>query len=293
MITINLPTVITFVTISYHISLSNGYSIGKTNRLSFDPDNFQCKEFIPLCNHALDIIGCLPGNSSNGNSDVSNIRGSVVNSLNHSSADHSNRLAIGCSNYPTEQNNLHDYVGLCICFEAVTIDISNTITKQIITNRIKPELKWILEPYKTGPPFDYDTSFLNICELLLPRLGCREEFIVSTSNSYSDNVINKKNICSCGNMTQSASVIHDLIVGEINEFTLTNLPIFSNPVYLSLPLSIVIILLCGKIGAIIVNYMQLPSIVGFLSAGIIIQNFIDPIILHGNKHISTYNNLYC
>ena len=46
-------------------------------------------------------------------------------------------------------------------------------------------------------------------------------------------------------------------------------------------MSLALVLICGKLGAIIATYISLPPIVGFLLAGLAIQNVLNPMFIKG------------
>jgi len=142
-------------------------------------------------------------------------------------------------------------------------------------------MSWILEPWSSGPPYDLKVSYTASCNLLLERLGCaREDYDVRVSDSLvGTNTTNFH--CGCGTMTQASSMLNNIIMDKFNDLDLRNMPIFSNPVYLSVPMSMCIILICGKLGAILAVYLKLPPIIGFLLTGLGIQNILSPMFLKG------------
>ena len=82
-----------------------------------------CGNFDGLCNNFLDQIAC------------------------------TDRTVIGCA------PDLPRYVGTCRCNgKPVYQDKGSRISKELLDNRIKPEIGWMMEPWSTGPPYDFDVS---------------------------------------------------------------------------------------------------------------------------------------
>ena len=93
--------------------------------LSYDPKNFVCDRWEPLCTNFLDQIDCSPQHRSN----------------------------FGCS------PDLYNFNGTCICHgDPVYQDKGARIAKQMVDNRIKSEIGWMLEPWSAGPPFSVKAS---------------------------------------------------------------------------------------------------------------------------------------
>ena len=93
---------------------------------SFDADEFACVNFPKLCTRFLDGIGCTD----------------------------SNRVSVGCYN-----GTIASFVGACKCTgDPVYQDKGARIQKQIIDNRIKNEIGWMLEPWEKGPPYSVNAS---------------------------------------------------------------------------------------------------------------------------------------
>ena len=137
----------------------------------------------------------------------------------------------------------------------------------------------MLEPW-AGPPFDLALSYDNICQLLLPRLGCPKQYMKLDPVTFK---------CSCGNFTLSSDRTSTLITNQINQGYLMKTPIFADPLVLSLELSIGIMLLTGRIGAIAATACQLPSVIGYLLFGMAIQDIIHPSLLHGAGGTGPHN----
>lgn len=172
-------------------------------------------------------------------------------------------------------------MGRCVCLSPVYSDgASARVTNQLISNRITPDVSWLLEPWSTGPPYSLVDSYRGICDLLLDRLGCpdvNKKIVANTAKA----AVGSNFKCSCGKMTTADASVTNVIVDQVNKYNLQVLPIFSNPVYLSVPLSICMVLILGKLGAIVAQYLKIPAIVGYILVGLGIQNFLNPMILKG------------
>lgn len=175
-------------------------------------------------------------------------------------------------------HQVHSFIGLiscpsgiCRCERPYTFDGGVKIAQQMVDNRVGPEMRWMLEPWM-GPPFDLEKSYENICELALYRLGCPSQL---------QQVNGLKFICDCGNFKVASDRISTLITNQINQGYLMSLPIFADPLVLSLELSIAILLLTGRVGAVVASACQLPAVVGYLLFGMAIQDIIHPSLLHG------------
>eukprot|EP01041_Mallomonas_annulata_P001187 gene1187-2311_t len=227
--------------------------------LSYDAPNFMCKHFDEYCETILDDIDC--------------------------SHDPSQRIIVGCPDYPLTQNDISHWKGICTCLSPIYYDqAGQRITQQLIQTRISPDIFWQLEPFDTGPPYDLKRSYKHACGLLLKRMGCPEtnQTITAENTPIITNGILSTNFhCSCGDLIEADKHLNRLLMDKMNEYLLQTTPIFSNPVYLSVPMSIAMVLICGKIGAIIAVYLKLPPIVGFLLAGLSIQNILNPMFLRG------------
>jgi len=95
--------------------------------LSFDPKNFHCAYYPRNCNNLLDEIGCVQGSRSVG----------------------------GCR----DGHNLYNFSTTCKCNgDPVKLDLSGPTGDDLVDNRIKAEVGWMLEPWATGPPFSISAS---------------------------------------------------------------------------------------------------------------------------------------
>lgn len=228
--------------------------------LSFDSKTFACDQWDLFCETVLDDVNC--------------------------DMDHSARSIEGCLNYP-DSKDMADWVGSCSCSSPVAYNADTRVTQQLIANRIAPDMSWMMEPWASGPPYDVVQSYKNICSKVLHRLGCPAEN--QTSFAQEDllldgggNPIPGSNFkCTCGTMTTTTSFVNVLMMDKMNDYNQRSTPIFANPVYLSVPMSMCIVLICGKIGAIIAVYLKLPPIIGFLLVGLGIQNILSPMFLRG------------
>jgi hypothetical protein len=220
------------------------FSLAASNYgLDYDPGNFLCLNFDEFCTTVLDGLGCTTQSS------------------------------VGCPNYPTVSNDIANFMGTCSCSDiALTVSVGADVTKEIMKNRVEGDMYWLLEPWDAGPPYAFPDSFASVCDLLLERIGCGEDdkTVDTSSNAYS---------CACGTglVTESTDFVKAAITARLNNYNVETLfPVFSRPVYLSLPVSIAVILIAGKIFAIIAVYLSLPAIVGFICAGVMLQNYLDP-----------------
>ncbi len=219
--------------------------------LSFDPSRFVCHYFEPWCYHVLEGIGC----------------------------HHQNMTVVGCS------PDLPNFVGNCTCSSPVFFTTPSTrIQQELVVNRIAEDMSWMLEPWDTGPPYDLVVSYKSICKTVLERLDCpgANKTIIAENEPVIVGGVKSQNFkCSCGNFDAASSMIMNLAIDKVNEYELRSTPVFSNPVYLSVPVSLAMVLICGKLGAIIAMYIKLPAIIGYLFAGLGIQNIIHPMVLKG------------
>jgi hypothetical protein len=220
--------------------------------LSFDKPNFMCYNFDSLCENFLDQLGC------------------------------TTTVVEGCPGYPEVPNDVANYVGTCECTAPFFYSAGGAqITRELLGNRISPDMYWLLEPWNSGPPFDVVTSFNAVCGLLLDRIGCPADNQTIITDSTLVSTTNFQCNCGTGLTTLSTVVVTNAITDTINKHDLQTLPIWSNPVYLSVPISMCITLICGKLGAILAVYCALPSIIGFLLAGLGIQNILNPMFIKG------------
>jgi hypothetical protein len=228
---------------------------GNWNHLSFDSKNFFCDHYELFCEQILDEIGC--------------------------SHNETQRINEGCS----PGNNLGtDFVGTCTCLSPIYFDAAGVrVTQQLIQNRIAADVPWMLEPWNTGPPYDMIQSFTSICDTALSRLGCQDQYKVINATDYV--IVNGKKqsnfVCNCGSMTEPSKQVNRMIMDKFNLYHMQSTPVFDDPVYLSVPVSICVTLILGKLGAIVAVYFKLPPIIGFLLVGLGIQNILNPMFLKG------------
>jgi hypothetical protein len=71
------------------------------------------------------------------------------------------------------------------------------------------------------------------------------------------------------------------MIDKITEAKFMATPVFDDPVVLSVELSIAILLLGGKLGSILANLIHLPPIIGYLLAGIAIEDYLNVGLLKG------------
>ncbi len=208
--------------------------------LSFDPSNFLCRHYEEFCATVLDGLGCV------------------------------SQSMIGCPNYPAVSNDIANFVGTCSCSDTgLSVAMGSDVTYQIMRNRIEDDMYWLMEPWNSGPPFSYGESYSAVCTLLLDRIGCQADDQTIDSSNFS---------CACGTLsTESSEFVQTAVTKRLSTFNVeTEFPVFARPVYLSLPVSMAIILITGKVFAVIAVFLHIPAIVGFICAGIMLQNYIDP-----------------
>jgi len=225
------------------------------DHLSFDSSNFLCENFDEFCSTVLDEMGC--------------------------SDNSSDRVVEGC--YPG--NNLGtDFVGTCTCLSPIYFDQGGArVVQQLMSNRMAADVPWMIEPWNKGPPYDLIASYLPICQIMLNRLGCPAEYQTINATDYV--IVNGRKatnmICECGALTDSSKHVNRMIMDKFNDYNNRANPVFADPVYLSVPMSICMVLICGKLGAIIAVYLKLPPIVGFILVGLGIQNILNPMFIKG------------
>ncbi len=229
---------------------------GDWPHLSFDSKNFMCDKWDTFCDQVLDDIGCGHNKTTE-------------------------RISKGC--YPG--NNLGtDYFGQCTCLSPIYFDQGGArVVAQLMSNRIVADVGWMLEPWNSGPPYDLIRSYTSICNTLLDRLGCREQYKVINATDYA--IVNGQKttnlVCNCGALTDSSKHVSRVMMDKFNSYNTASTPVFADPIYLSVPLSMCILLICGKLGAILAVYFKLPPIIGFILAGLGIQNILSPMFLKG------------
>lgn len=213
--------------------------------LHYDSSNFVCDNYEPLCNNFLDGIGCAAAN----------------------------RTVSGCS--PT----LTQFKGKCVCTGVpIYMDMGSRIAKEIVDNRIKPEVGWMLEPWSTGPPYSVEASYPAICELMLARAGCREQDMTIAVGSKDGKT---PYTCACGSFTAGSVRVQELICDQLNNAQLSELVIFQDPYTFSVEFSIAVVLIAGKVGSLVASAMYLPPIIGFLLSGVLIQDIISTSLIKG------------
>lgn len=252
------------------VTIKECYGVETFTPQSFDDSNFMCNTFPEWCNNALDDLGC---------------EEEVVSTFALGSPG---RVVNACD----QNNTIWTFQGLCECnlqadgsipqynkLGGASNQIGTRITQQLLSNRIGVDMSWLLEPYVTGPPYDPQQSYHDVCKIILDRIDCPEAYRTITA---SDTASSGDFACNCGNFKgETSKHVMRLMLDKMNDYLLKSTPVFVDPVYLSVPMSICITLICGKIGAIIAVYLKLPPIIGFLLAGVGIQNFMSPMYLKG------------
>lgn len=186
----------------------------------------------------------------------------------------------GCANYP-EEKAVQNWIGKCTCLDPIPYYAGTRVTQQLLSNRILPDMTWLMEPWSSGPPYDIIVSYKGICRKMLHRIDCPEEYQTIYASDTETATQGDNFVCTCGNLTTPSSFVNSMMMDKMNDYNLRSTPIFTNPVYLSVPMSICIILIVGKLGAIIAVYLKLPPIIGFLLMGLGIQNILNPMFLKG------------
>jgi solute carrier family 9B (sodium/hydrogen exchanger), member 1/2 len=119
----------------------------------------------------------------------------------------------------------------------------------------------------------------------MQRLGCPKESI--TMNSYGRSVINAEGktippyTCNCGQYTVASGRTTESIIDKINEALIMSTPVFAAPVSLSVETSFAIVFIAGKLGAVAASLIYFPPVIGFLLAGLCIQDYVNPGLIHG------------
>ena len=222
--------------------------------LSFDSKHFMCDNWENFCSTVLDDVAC------------SNSAGM--------------RVMEGCLNYPKE-NAVQNWVGTCTCNGPTSYSAGTRVTQELLSNRVSPDMTWLMEPWASGPPYDVKKSYFDVCNTMLNRIDCPHENRTIVTNDAATLVAGDNFQCTCGTLNTPTAFVNVLMMDKMNDYNLRSTPIFSNPVYLSVPMSICILLITGKIGAIIAVYLKLPPIIGFLLIGLGIQNILNPMFLRG------------
>ena len=211
--------------------------------MPFDSPDFACSQYGPLCNDFLDKIGCVS----------------------------SSRTNIGCD------PDLYRFNGTCLCDgNPVYQDRGARIAEILVDNRIKGEIGWMLEPWDGSPPYSLEASFSPICKLLLHRLGCPETQQASAVGSRDGET---PFACTCGAFQSGSSRIQELICDKITEGYVGGLQVFEDPYTFSVELSLAVLLVGGKVGAIMAAAGHLPPAVGSLLAGFALQDLISPALV--------------
>ena len=153
--------------------------------LSFDPDNFLCANFDTFCSTILDDLGCDPASSS--------------------------RSVVGCPNFPHASNNITHYVGECECSSPYGISAGSSVLRQLVWNRVRHDVGWMMQPWDSGPAYNYDESFDILCDTTLRRLGCPAEER-NASTGVSDNFV-----CACGSLNID-TLVGNTMMQEVNEY---------------------------------------------------------------------------
>ena len=122
----------------------------------------------------------------------------------------------------------------------------------------------------------------------MQRMGCPDVNITMNPLGYSQ-VLGGSTIkpytCACGLLTFPSGRVGEVIVDKMNEVVLMEMPIFADPLFLSVELSIAMVIIVGKLGSVAAIALGLPSVIGFLLAGVSIQVKSLPIPRTSNNGI--------
>lgn len=174
---------------------------------------------------------------------------------------------------PPLRTDIYNFNGTCKCASpSLNFSVSGArIAKDLVDNRIKADASWMVEPW-TGPPYDVKASYEAICTRLLSRLACPANHSVVDPVAYT---------CACGSFTFGSTRVQELIVDVITGAQLAEMPVFANPITWSIELSIALVLVIGKLFSVAAAFLYLPPVIGFLLAGMAIQDVLNVGVLKG------------
>ena len=104
----------------------------------------------------------------------------------------------------------------------------------------------------------------------MDRLGCPSGNVTMNPTGYKQGSVNPYT-CACGKFTVASGRVLEVIVDKVNEAALMEMPIFADPLFLSMELSLAITVIVGKIGSVVAILLHLPPVIGFLLSGMAIQ----------------------
>ena len=184
------------------------------------------------------------------------------------------RVIGGCKN-----DTLNFFDPTCTCNSPKFALAGPRIAKEIVDNRVKSTLTYMLHPW-TGPPYDITASYEALCPVTLERLGCDVEHRVLVADPVAG--VWK---CQCGTtalaFTAASTRVGELLVDKINDAELMELSVFGDPFNLSVEFTLALVLLLGKAGSIVATLVGLPPIIGFLLVGFGMQDILAVGVMKG------------
>ena len=122
-----------------------------------------------------------------------------------------------------------------------------------------------------------ERSYLAVCNMALARLDCPSGKSVINNlgvKIVENGVTIPPYTCACGAYTVPSGRVSEVIIDKINDLPLSEMPIFEDPINLSLQFSIALLFIVGKLAAVVAKGLHFPPIIGFLLAGVAIQVLI-------------------
>jgi len=219
--------------------------------LNWDASNFFCTSYASLCNDVLDQVACPPRN----------------------------RAVWACGNpfNTSVPATLDHYNATCTCSDPfVPPDYTTArLTELLFDNRAKPAVSWHLLPWQSTK-YDIAASYAAFCLTALQRLGCPVTPVINaTGNSTASWT------CACGAFTTGSKRAYVDIVDKLADLSLQQLPVFREPLYLSIQLSIALLVIVGKLGSMLATAVRLPAIIGFLLVGMGMQDIVSRGLIKG------------
>lgn len=224
----------------------------KWPHLNYDSPHFFCDNFVPLCEDILDQVACPV----------------------------ENRVSWACGS-PTNASvprTLNYYNASCYCTDPwIPADYTPArLTELLFDNRAKGTSAWHLLPW-ASTKFDVRASYAAFCYTALYRLGCSPSLMkINTTLSGTASWV-----CTCGQFTTGSKRAYVDLVDKLADLSLQELPVFEDPLYLSATLSVGIMVLLGKAGSVLASSLGLPPVVGFLLAGMGMQDIIYRELIKG------------
>jgi len=224
----------------------------KWPHLNYDSPHFFCDNFVALCEDVLDQVACPEANRV--------------------------KWACGSPTNASVPRTLDHYNASCSCSDP-WIPADHTparLTELLFDNRAKGTNAWHLLPW-ASTKFDVQASYAAFCYTALYRLGCPPSLMkINTTLRGTASWV-----CTCGQFTTGSKRAYVDLVDKLADLKLQELPVFEDPLYLSAPLSLGIMVLLGKAGAVLADALGLPPVVGFLLAGMGMQDIIYKELIKG------------